>query len=122
MITFRIPLDWKRRSSESLIWNRLGLYTIFWTSLNWFRLTDGNIIFWSWFQDLQELTDLHKELEKSPEAAGCAADLKKAKVGLINLQAYMNQVDCIEFAAAINNQVISFVHWIFHLRKLSAKG
>ncbi len=58
-----------------------------------------------WYQDLQELTDLHKELEKSPEAASCAADLKKAKVGLINLQAYMNQVDCIEFAAAINNQV-----------------
>jgi hypothetical protein len=49
---------------------------------------------------------LHKELEKAPEAAGCAADLKKAKVGLINLQAYMNQVDCIEFATAINNQVI----------------
>lgn len=57
-------------------------------------------------QDLQELTDLHKELEKSPEAASCAADLKKAKVGLINLQAYMNQVDCIEFAAAINNQYL----------------
>jgi hypothetical protein len=54
---------------------------------------------------LQELSDLHKELEKGEEAAKFAADLKKAKVGLINLQAYMNQVDCIEFAKAINNQV-----------------
>ena len=39
------------------------------------------------------------------EVLALAADLKKAKVGLINLQAYMNQVDCIEFATAINNQV-----------------
>jgi hypothetical protein len=58
---------------------------------------------------LQELSDLHKELEKGEEAAKFAADLKKAKVGLINLQAYMNQVDCIEFAKAINNQVWKFV-------------
>jgi hypothetical protein len=58
---------------------------------------------------LQELSDLHKELEKGEEAAKFAADLKKAKVGLINLQAYMNQVDCIEFAKAINNQVWNFV-------------
>jgi hypothetical protein len=55
------------------------------------------------------LSDLHKELEKGEEAAKFAADLKKAKVGLINLQAYMNQVDCIEFAKAINNQVWKFV-------------
>ena len=57
------------------------------------------------FQDLSELTDLHKELEKGEEAAKFTAELKKSKVGLINLQAYMNQVDCIEFATAIKNQV-----------------
>jgi len=56
-------------------------------------------------ENVHELTDLHKELEKGEDASKYAADLKKAKVGLINLQAYMNQVDCIEFATAIKNQV-----------------
>jgi hypothetical protein len=35
------------------------------------------------------LTDLHKELEKGEEASKYAAELKKAKVGLINLQVSM---------------------------------
>lgn len=56
--------------------------------------------------DLDELTDLHKELENHPEVAQNAEDIKKAKVGLINLKAYLSQVDCEEFAKAINNQFL----------------
>ena len=57
-------------------------------------------------QDLEELGALHKECEDHADASGHPDDLKKAKVGLINLKAYMSQVDCVEFAAAIMNEFL----------------
>ena len=57
-------------------------------------------------QDLDELITLHKECEADPEAANHADSLKKAKVGIINLKAYMSQVSREEFAASIMNQYL----------------
>jgi len=58
-------------------------------------------------QDMEELAALHKECEDvKEEAAAHQDDLKKAKVGMINLKAYMSQVDCVEFAAAIMNEFL----------------
>ena len=62
--------------------------------------------------DLQELTDLHKECEGHPDVAQNAEDIKKAKVGLINLKAYLSQVDCEEFASHLRNQ---FLFKVYHL-------
>ena len=53
--------------------------------------------------DLEELTSLHKELESHPEAGSNADDMKKAKIGLINLKAHLNQVDCEQFATYLKN-------------------
>jgi len=53
--------------------------------------------------DLEELTALHKELESHPEAGSNADDMKKAKIGLINLKAHLNQVDCEQFATFLKN-------------------
>lgn len=58
-------------------------------------------------QDMEELANLYKECDENKEmAADHQEDLKKAKVGMINLKAYMSQVDCIEFAAAIMNEFL----------------
>ena len=56
--------------------------------------------------DLEELTDLHKELENHPDVAQNSEEIKKAKIGLINLKAYLSQVDCEEFATALKNQFL----------------
>ena len=53
--------------------------------------------------DLEELSALHKELETHPDAGSNADDMKKAKIGLINLKAYLNQVDCEQFATFLKN-------------------
>ena len=53
--------------------------------------------------DLEELTALHKELESHPDAGSNADDMKKAKIGLINLKAHLNQVDCEQFATFLRN-------------------
>lgn len=55
-------------------------------------------------QDLESLTKLHKECESDGEASKNAELLKKCKVGLINLQSYLNQVDVVQFAQAIRNE------------------
>jgi len=55
-------------------------------------------------QDLDELISLHKECESDGDASNHADDLKKAKVGIINLKAYMSQVSREEFAASIMNE------------------
>ena len=67
--------------------------------------------------DLEELTALHKELESHPDAGSNADDMKKAKIGLINLKAHLNQVDCEQFATFLRNtflfkvnRSLSFVH------------
>ena len=57
-------------------------------------------------QDLDELITLHKECEADPEAANHGDELKKAKVGIINLKAYMSQVSREEFAASIMNEYL----------------
>jgi len=57
-------------------------------------------------QDLEELITLHKECESAPEAANHGDELKKAKVGIINLKAYMSQVSREEFAASIMNEFL----------------
>ena len=70
-------------------------------------------------QDLDELISLHKECESDGDASNHADDLKKAKVGIINLKAYMSQVSREEFAASIMNErlfkvgsVEGFGEWI----------
>lgn len=55
-------------------------------------------------QDLAELAELLKECESSPEASKAPEDIKKAKVGLINLKAYLSQADVVQFATAILNE------------------
>ena len=56
--------------------------------------------------DVEELAALHKELEGNQESASWADDMKKAKIGLINLKAYLSQVDCEQMAAFLKNTVL----------------
>ena len=44
--------------------------------------------------------------EGHPDASKQAEAIKKARVGYINLKAYLNQVDCIEFATALRNEFL----------------
>jgi len=53
--------------------------------------------------DLEELAALHKELEGDKESSNYADDMKKAKIGLINLKAHLSQVDCEQFATFLKN-------------------
>ena len=53
--------------------------------------------------DLEELSALHKELENHPDAGGNAEEMKKAKIGLINVKAHLNQVDIEGFALILQN-------------------
>ncbi len=56
-------------------------------------------------QDIGDFTALLKECEEGDKKEGKFPDqLKKARVGVINLKAYMGQVDVEEFAAAIRNE------------------
>ena len=57
-------------------------------------------------QDLEDLTKLHKECEGDQDAGNHPEELKKAKIGLINLKAFLSQVDCVDFAAAIMNEFL----------------
>ena len=53
-------------------------------------------------QDMDDLQKLLKDCEDDKAKASELADqIKKAKIGLMNLKAYLGQVDCIEFATAI---------------------
>ncbi|XP_059078311.1 uncharacterized protein LOC131876826 isoform X1 [Tigriopus californicus] len=70
-------------------------------------------------QDMDDLANLHKECESSPMGKNFQEDLKKAKVGMMNLKAYLTQVDTIEFATAIRNEFqfeigrhLIFVPWL----------
>ena len=45
-------------------------------------------------------------IEGHPDASKQAEAIKKARVGYINLKAYLNQVDCIEFATALRNEFL----------------
>lgn len=53
--------------------------------------------------DIEELSALHKELEGNEESAKFGDDMKKAKIGVINLKAYISQVDCEQMAAFLKN-------------------
>jgi len=55
-------------------------------------------------QDMDDLTKLLKECEADKGSEGLAEGIKKAKVGIINLKAYLQQVDVIEFTTAIKNE------------------
>ena len=57
-------------------------------------------------QDMDDIADLQKQCESAPEAKDHPEDLKKARIGLKNLQAYVGQVDCVEFATAIRNEFL----------------
>lgn len=57
-------------------------------------------------QDMNDITDLQKQLDVAPEAKDHQEDLKKARIGLKNLQAYVGQVDCVEFASSIRNEFL----------------
>ena len=57
-------------------------------------------------QDMDDLQKLLKDCEDDKAKASELADqIKKAKIGLMNLKAYLGQVDCIEFATAIRFEV-----------------
>ena len=66
-------------------------------------------------EDLEDITNLQKDCEGHPEANNYQDDLKKARVGLINLKAYLGQVDCIEFATAIQNEFLFKVRLLYRL-------
>lgn len=57
-------------------------------------------------QDMDDIAKLQKDCEGHAEAGQHQEQLKKARVGLQNLKAYINQVDCVEFAAAIRNEFL----------------
>jgi len=57
-------------------------------------------------QDMEDILKLQKEIEAHPDASQQQDALKKARVGFINLKAYINQVDCVEFAAALRNEFL----------------
>lgn len=55
-------------------------------------------------QDIEDMTHLLKECEGMPDVDQFQAELKKGKVGIMNLKAYMSQIDSLEFANAIKNE------------------
>ena len=56
-------------------------------------------------QDMGDLAKLLEECESKANKDNLFQDeLKKARVGIINLKAYLSQVDCTDFALAIRNQ------------------
>ena len=55
---------------------------------------------------MEDVLKLQKDIEAHPDASKQAEAIKKARVGYINLKAYINQVDCTEFAAAIRNEFL----------------
>ena len=57
-------------------------------------------------QDMEDILKPQKEIEAHPDASQQQDALKKARVGFINLKAYINQVDCVEFAAALRNEFL----------------
>lgn len=57
-------------------------------------------------KDMDDIADLQKQCENAPEAKDHPEDLKKARIGLKNLTAYLGQVDCVEFATAIRNEFL----------------
>ena len=65
-------------------------------------------------QDMDDIAKLQKDIEGHPEAKNHQDGLKKARIGFINLKAYLNQVDCVEFATALRNEFLFKVSWIFN--------
>jgi len=57
-------------------------------------------------QDMEDIVKLQKECEAHSDAANNQEALKKARVGFINLKAYLNQVDCVQFATEIRNEFL----------------
>jgi len=75
-------------------------------------------------QDMEDVANLQKDCEGHAESNNYQDDLKKARVGLINLKAYLGQVDCIEFATAIQNEFLfkvgsseGFAPWLENAEK-----
>ena len=66
-------------------------------------------------QDMEDVANLQKDCESHAESNNYQDDLKKARVGLINLKAYLGQVDCIEFATAIQNEFLFKVRLLYRL-------
>jgi len=56
------------------------------------------------YQDMGDFTNLLKECESDKGSEGLAEGIKKAKIGIINLKAYLQQIDVIEFTTAIKNE------------------
>jgi hypothetical protein len=57
-------------------------------------------------QDMDDIADLQKKCEGHADAGAHPDELKKARVGLINLKAYLSQVDIVEFATALRNEFL----------------
>merc|ERR1712088_737259 len=57
-------------------------------------------------QDMVDILKLQKVIEEHPDAANQTEAIKKARIGYINLKAYIGQVDCVEFASSIRNEFL----------------
>jgi len=57
-------------------------------------------------QDMEDILKLQKEIEAHPDANQQPETIKKARIGYINLKAYIQQVDCVEFATALRNEFL----------------
>lgn len=57
-------------------------------------------------QDMEDILKLQKVIEEHPDAANQTEAIKKARIGYINLKAYIGQVDCVEFASSIRNEFL----------------
>lgn len=73
---------------------------------------------------MDDIAALQKECEAHAQAGEHQEALKKARVGLINLKAYLGQVDCIEFAKEIRNEFLfkvgsqeGFGPWLAHVEE-----
>ena len=57
-------------------------------------------------EDMEDITNLKIDCEGHPEAKDYQDDLRKANVSLVDLKAYLGQIDCTKFANAIINEFL----------------
>ena len=57
-------------------------------------------------EDMEDITNLKIDCEGHPEAKDYQDDLRKANVSLVDLKAYLGQIDCAKFANAIINEFL----------------
>jgi len=75
-------------------------------------------------EDMEDITNLKIDCEGHPEAKDYQDDLRKANVSLVDLKAYLGQIDCTKFANAIINEFLfkvgsteGFAPWLAEAEK-----